>query len=138
MSVLCAPVAAAITFHNFHQCTGRPCTGTNGKNHPDERNGAGVPDEIYGRDGPDILRASDYGRDHDVVRSQGGGDRLLTCDGDTKDLAAGGRRGLRARAGGLRRPAHEHLAIFSAVTASSARAPLSSAPPRAPVLPPAR
>jgi len=71
LSVLCAPGAAVITSHNFHQCTGRPCTGTNGKNHLDERYGAGVPDGIYGRDDPDILRASDYGRDHDVVRGQG-------------------------------------------------------------------
>lgn len=73
-----------------HQCTGRPCTGTNTKNVLIERTGNGVPDVIYGRGGRDVLRAGHYTRDTDRLYGNRGRDRLIVMDGDMRDKASGG------------------------------------------------
>ena len=73
-----------------HQCSGRPCTGTNSANYLDERPGNGTPDAIYGRGGRDRLDASYWRRDRDVLRGNSGRDRLNVRDGDTRDIVSGG------------------------------------------------
>jgi len=87
MSVVGTSVALAAA---GHQCTGRPCTGTSGKNVLIERPGNGVPDAIYGRGGRDILRAGRYSRDTDRLHGDRGRDKIIVLDGDTRDKASGG------------------------------------------------
>jgi|SRR5215218_1642021 len=86
MTALCAPVALAMA----HQCAGRPCIGTNGRDVLDERPGNGVPDTIYGRRGGDVLRAQYYRRDRDLLYGNRGADRLNVRDGDQRDHVRGG------------------------------------------------
>lgn len=75
------------------QCTKIPCYGTGSWDHIFERHGNGKNDEIIMKGGDDLVTASHYGRDRDIVRGGSGNDRIYVNDGDKRDKASGGRGG---------------------------------------------
>ena len=86
MTMLFAGVALAVN----KQCGQRPCEGTNSGDTLFERGGDGVNDTIYGRGGPDVIRAEIFTNDTDVLYGGRGNDRLNTNDGDANDTVFGG------------------------------------------------
>jgi hypothetical protein len=85
--VLAAPMAFGVM---RHQCSGRPCTGTNSANYLDERHGNGTPDLIRGNRGRDHLDAGYWTRDRDRLYGNRGRDSLNVLDGDTRVTVSGG------------------------------------------------
>jgi Ca2+-binding RTX toxin-like protein len=79
-----------LTLAAGHQCSGRPCIGTNTKNVLYERPGSGTSDAIYGRGGGDVLRANEHTRDRDRLYGNRGRDSSNVNDGDTRDTVSGG------------------------------------------------
>jgi Ca2+-binding RTX toxin-like protein len=86
MVVMFAPMATAATI----QCTTVPCYGTAAKDTILERAGDGLRDKIYGLERGDIIDASKYGNDLDVLYGNRGADTLITDDGDANDTVFGG------------------------------------------------
>jgi len=68
-----------------------PCTGGSGDDKILERIGDGKDDVIVPRGGNDLVLANKYTLDTDVVRGGGGSDRINVADGDTLDIANGGK-----------------------------------------------
>ena len=86
--------AAALAADQLIQCKSIPCYGSGNDDLILERIGNGKSDKIIPRGGHDLVRASKYGNDIDVVKgSPGGYDKLRVDDGDTNDTAGGGRGG---------------------------------------------
>jgi Ca2+-binding RTX toxin-like protein len=92
MSVLFASAVLAVE----KRCINRPCNGTAGNDTLYERTGDGVDDTIYGRAGRDVIRASAYSNDTDLLHGNRGDDRLNSNDNsdvmdDTLDTVYGGK-----------------------------------------------
>ena len=85
--VVAAGIAVAVT----KQCNDIPCRGTENDDQLFERQGNQVRDRIFGLDGEDVIDASTYSRDRDVVEGGPKGDRLSSNDGDGRDTVRGGR-----------------------------------------------
>ena len=68
------------------QCSKPECFGTNKPENIKERRGDGKQDDIHARGGADLVDASRFTNDRDVLRGQGGSDRLLSDDGDGRDV----------------------------------------------------
>ena len=90
-AVLAAGVAVADHRFNVINCgpNALPCTGTQKDDLIHERQGT-VKDRIYGLDGNDVLDANNFNFDRDVLYGGARGDKLLTNDGDGRDVARGG------------------------------------------------
>jgi hypothetical protein len=85
---------AALAADQIIQCKQIPCYGSGNDDLILERIGNGKNDKIIPRGGHDLVRASKYTRDIDVLKGSGGGfDKLRVDDGDTNDTAGGGRGG---------------------------------------------
>jgi hypothetical protein len=89
VALLVAVFASAALARDF-QCTDNPCEGTSEHDRIFERGGDNVPDEIFGRQGRDRIRADIFGSDRDIVWGNQDNDRLNTADGDNVDEAHGG------------------------------------------------
>jgi hypothetical protein len=87
LTMLFAGVAMARNF----QCSDRPCEGTPEADTIFERGGNTVGDTIYGRPGPDTIRADTFTNDNDFLFGQRGHDTLNAQDGDPNDILDGGR-----------------------------------------------
>jgi hypothetical protein len=86
--------AAALAADQIIQCKSIPCYGTGNDDLILERIGNGKADKIIPRGGHDLIRASKYNQDIDVLKGSGGGfDKLRVDDGDTNDTAGGGAGG---------------------------------------------
>jgi hypothetical protein len=84
--VVAAGVAVAVT----RQCQGIPCRGTDNADVLHERVGS-VKDRILGLRGSDRIEAATFNNERDKLEGGPNGDRLLTNDGDGRDVARGGR-----------------------------------------------
>ena len=93
--VVMVPVvgAAALAADQIIQCRSIPCYGSGNDDLILERIGNGKSDKILPSGGYDLIRASKYGNDIDVVTSSAGWDKIRVDDGDTLDTANGGRGG---------------------------------------------
>jgi hypothetical protein len=94
--VVMVPLLGAVAFaaDQLIQCKSIPCYGTGNDDLILERIGNGKSDKIIPRGGHDLVRASKYTNDIDVLKGSGGGyDKLRVDDGDTNDTAGGGRGG---------------------------------------------
>jgi len=80
--VLVSGVAFAKTF----QCTQPDCFGTNNPDRIMERQGNGKQDDIHAKRAGDVVRADRFTNDTDVLRGDGGPDRLNSRDGDGRDV----------------------------------------------------
>ena len=95
MAVLLAFVAAgvAVAANQFNEkdCgpNALPCNGTDGDDLIHERQGT-VKDRIFGFEGHDVLDANNFNFERDVLHGGDNGDKLLTNDGDGRDVARGG------------------------------------------------
>jgi hypothetical protein len=93
MTVLLAFVAAGVALAANDlvkkQCNSDPCYGNDNENLMYEREGT-VEDHMWGFGDHDVLDANTFNFDHDVLRGGGGGDKLLSNDGDGRDLVKGG------------------------------------------------
>jgi hypothetical protein len=87
MLVMGAGVALAVN----RQCNGTPCRGTNNNDVLYERVGNHKSDRILGLRGSDDMSAALYTRDRDRLFGGPNGDRIVVNDGDSRDLANGGR-----------------------------------------------
>ena len=86
---LAVGVAMAVTY-KVRQCDSTPCNGTDGSDLMYERQGQ-VKDRIFGFDAKDRLVASTFNNDRDRLYGGRGNDVIFTNDGDSRDLADGGR-----------------------------------------------
>ena len=85
--VVAAGIAVAVT----KQCGDNlPCRGTDNDDNLYERDGS-KRDRIFGLGGDDVIDANTFNNDRDVVEGGPQGDRLLTNDGDGRDIARGGK-----------------------------------------------
>jgi hypothetical protein len=94
LAVVLVPLfaAAALAEGQLIQCRNvLPCYGGSGDDKIFERIGDGKDDVIVPRGGDDRVLANKYTLDTDVVRGGGGSDRLNVADGDTLDIANGGK-----------------------------------------------
>lgn len=73
------------------QCKSVPCYGSKGGDKILERIGNHREDKIVPKSGDDLVLASKYTNDTDVVNGGGGFDRINVADGDTLDTANGGK-----------------------------------------------
>ena len=91
LAFMAAGVAVAADRFNDKDCgpNALPCNGTDGDDQIHEREGT-VKDRINGFDGHDVLDANNFNFDKDVLRGGARGDKLLTNDGDGRDVAKGG------------------------------------------------
>ena len=91
-AVLAAGVAGADHRFNEINCENRdlPCNGTNDRDLMHERQGT-VKDVMYGKGGEDVLDANNFNFDRDRLYGGARGDKLLTNDGDGRDVAKGGK-----------------------------------------------
>ena len=85
--------AAAYAADQLIYCRTAPCYGTSNNDKIFERKGNGVFDKIIMRGGHDIVLASRYINDTDIVKGGRGWDKVKVNDGDRFDTASGGRGG---------------------------------------------
>src|SRR5215210_1288438 len=85
--------AAAYAADQLIYCKAAPCYGTGNDDRIFERKGNGVFDKIIMRGGHDIVLASRYTNDTDIVKGGRGWDKIKVNDGDRFDTASGGRGG---------------------------------------------
>ncbi len=85
--VVTAGVGLAVT----KTCKSVPCRGTDNDDVLYERVGNGDRDRIYGLRGNDDMSAALYTNDKDRLFGGPHGDRIVVNDGDSRDLAVGGR-----------------------------------------------
>jgi RTX calcium-binding nonapeptide repeat (4 copies) len=83
-------VFASVAYARTFTCTDLPCFGTNNPDTINERPAYGVPDEIHGLRGGDVIYANISPGDVDVVYGNRGRDTLYTNDGDDLDTVYGG------------------------------------------------
>lgn len=91
LSTLLLATAVGVAVAVTKQCTDIPCKGSPNDDQLLERRGNEVRDRILGLDGEDVIEASTYGRDRDVVEGGRKDDRLSTNDGDGRDTVRGDR-----------------------------------------------
>jgi hypothetical protein len=91
LSALLLVVAAGIAVAVTKQCNNIPCRGTANNDELFERSGNRERDRILGLDGEDVIDASTFGRDRDVVEGGRKDDRLSSNDGDGRDTVRGDR-----------------------------------------------
>lgn len=84
-----AGVALAVDRFNVINCKDVPCNGTHRDDLMHERQGT-VKDVINAYDGHDVLDANNFNKDRDRLYGGALGDKLLTNDGDGRDVAKGG------------------------------------------------
>jgi len=91
LALVVAGAALAAERFNVKNCgpNALPCTGSQKDDLIHERQGT-VKDRIYGLDGHDVLDANNFNFDRDVLYGGARGDKLLTNDGDGRDVARGG------------------------------------------------
>ena len=89
-AVLLVVLVAGTAYAAIVQCRSVPCTASGNADIVNERVGNGKADRIALRGGDDLVDASDYTNDRDVVYGGSGYDRIKVDDGDTRDLARGG------------------------------------------------
>jgi hypothetical protein len=90
MVMLLVVVAAGAAMAVTKQCGDNlPCEGTNNEDTLYEREGT-VRDVIYGFGAHDVLDANTFNFDRDRVFGGDQGDKLLTNDGDGRDVVKGG------------------------------------------------
>ena len=95
MAMLFAFMAAGVAVASNHfkeiNCEDRPlpCNGGDADNLMHEREGT-VKDVIYGRGGHDVLDANNFNFDKDRLHGGAIGDKLLSNDGDGRDVVKGG------------------------------------------------
>ena len=85
--------AAAYAADQLIYCKAAPCYGTGNDDKIFERKGNGVCDKIIMRGGHDIVLASKYTNDTDIVKGGRGWDKIKVNDNDRHDTASGGRGG---------------------------------------------
>ena len=90
LAFMVAGVAVAASRFNEKDCNNVPCNGTDGDDLIHERQGT-VKDRIFGMGGHDVLDANNFNFDRDVLYGGDQGDKLLTNDGDGRDVARGGK-----------------------------------------------
>jgi len=90
MMTLLVIVAAGVTWAVTKTCSTKPCTGSADHDVLYERVGRGVPDSIWGLGGRDFIDANTFNRDTDKLRGGRGADKLLSNDGDGRDVVRGG------------------------------------------------
>jgi RTX calcium-binding nonapeptide repeat (4 copies) len=92
--VLLVGVFAATAYARTFTCTDLPCYGTPDRDDINERPAFGVPDEIFGRAGLDIINATISPGDVDILHGNKGNDRLKTREqfpeSDSLDTVYGG------------------------------------------------
>jgi hypothetical protein len=93
LAVVLVPLLAAVALAQGQliQCTTVPCYGAKGDDQILERIGNRKNDVIVPRGGGDLVLANKYTNDTDVVRGGGGFDKINVADGDTLDIANGGK-----------------------------------------------
>jgi hypothetical protein len=84
-------VAASVAVAVTKTCHNVPCNGTGNNDVLYERIGANKRDHINGEDGRDVIDANTFNFDRDRLFGGRQGDKLLTNDTDSRDLAEGGR-----------------------------------------------
>jgi hypothetical protein len=90
MMTLLIIVAAGVAWAVTKTCGSNPCTGTASEDVLYERVGRGVPDSIYGLENRDFIDANTFNRDTDKLWGGRGADKLLSNDGDGRDVVRGG------------------------------------------------
>jgi hypothetical protein len=88
--MLLATVAAGVAIAQTKRCNDIPCFGTENEDVLYERRGT-VKDAIYALGDHDVISANDFNFDRDRLFGDGGRDKLLTNDGDGRDVAKGGK-----------------------------------------------
>jgi hypothetical protein len=83
--------AAALAAGQIIQCRSVPCNGAGDNNKILDRIGNGKQDLILPRGGNDLILATKYNQDIDVVRGGKGWDKIKVNDGDISDTAGDGR-----------------------------------------------
>jgi hypothetical protein len=89
VAMLLVMVAAGVAMARTAQCNDIPCNGTQNEDTLYERQGT-VRDAIYGFGAHDVLDANTFNFDRDRLYGGDQGDKLLTNDGDGRDVARGG------------------------------------------------
>ena len=82
-------VAAGVALAIQRICNSTPCIGTNNEDLLYERVGD-RNDRIFGLRGPDLIDANTFNGETDRLFGQEGRDRLLSNDGDKRDVVRGG------------------------------------------------
>ena len=77
---------SGVAFARTFQCSDADCFGTNNKDRIMERQGDRKQDDIHARGKADVVRADRFDNDTDVLRGQGGNDRLNSADNDGQDV----------------------------------------------------
>jgi hypothetical protein len=90
LAVLLAAAVAGTAAAETRTCNSVPCNGTDNNDVLYERLGNEKADKIYGLEGDDVIDANTFAYDRDQLFGRSGDDRLLTNDGDTKDVIKGG------------------------------------------------
>ena len=93
--VMVVPLFAAAAFaaDQLIYCRSAPCYGTSNNDKIFERPHNGLYDKIIMRGGHDIVLASKYTNDTDIVKGGTGWDKIKVNDGDRHDTASGGSGG---------------------------------------------
>ena len=86
LAVAVVGTAAAAT----RTCNSVPCYGTDNNDVLYERLGNEQADKIYGLGGNDVIDANTFAYDRDQLFGRSGEDRLLTNDGDSRDVIKAG------------------------------------------------
>ena len=89
MAMLLVFVAAGVALAVTKQCNNVPCDGTDNEDVLYERQGT-VKDRIFGFKAHDVIDANTFNFDTDKLYGGDNGDKLLTNDGDSRDVARGG------------------------------------------------
>jgi|SRR5215211_2537709 len=90
MVMLIAVMATGVALAVTKTCSDIPCKGTDNEDVLHERHGS-VRDRILAYGDHDILDANNYFNDRDVLRGDGGPDKLLANDRDGRDVLRGGK-----------------------------------------------
>jgi hypothetical protein len=83
--------AAAFAADQLIQCRSIPCYGSGNDDKILERIGNGKDDKIFAKGGHDLILASKYTNDHDIIRAgRGSFDKINVRDGDPRDRIRAG------------------------------------------------
>jgi hypothetical protein len=83
--------AAALAADQLIQCRSIPCYGSGNDDKILERIGNGKDDKIFAKGGHDLILASKYTNDHDIIRAgRGSFDKINVRDGDPRDRIRAG------------------------------------------------
>lgn len=90
LAMLLVVVAAGAALAVTKTCQNVPCNGSDNDDVLYERIGT-KHDRIFGLPGEDVIDANTFNFDRDALMGGRHGDKLLTNDGDDRDVARGGR-----------------------------------------------